>query len=94
MTEQQEVNNEQLPFNIGELVKMRSKDLYLVKFNHLPKEDIGIVVDVKKSEKDQNIWLVFVHWQKYRTKSGKDPSYMSKRLKRANRKRKDNSNEL
>lgn len=68
------------PFNIGDLVTLRAKDAKLVKYKHLPPNDLGVVVDIKlvstkrwshkelKSVLDPR-WHVFVEWQQYRAKS-------------------------
>lgn len=56
------------PFQVGDLVQMRSKALKLVRFFRYPKDDVGIVLELKKGTDE---WLVNVHWQKYVPKNGK-----------------------
>jgi hypothetical protein len=56
------------PFEVGDLVQMRAKALQLVRFYKYQKDDIGIVLEVKKGNTE---WLVNVHWQKFIPKSGK-----------------------
>jgi|688.fasta_scaffold333810_4 hypothetical protein len=56
------------PFQVGDLVQMRSKALQLARFYKYKKDDVGIVLEVKKGT---NEWMVNVHWQKFIPKSGK-----------------------
>ena len=89
MNEQENILDEEiskLPFKIGDLVMLKSKDKKLVKFLHLPKDDIGVVIEIKKScsySIYNPVWIAAVHWQKYKTKKGDTPTYKIKRLKKA-----------
>ena len=76
-----------MPFKLGEMVKMRSSALKLVRFCHLPKDDIGIVVGFKESSNNPNDILIIVHWQNYLKKSSKPLQYKPSRLKRVIRKK-------
>ena len=56
-----------LPFQIGDIVQMRAKDLKIIKFRKFPPNDFGIVIVIKK-QKYSSYWMVKVLWQKYITK--------------------------
>jgi hypothetical protein len=59
------------PFEIGDLVQMRTRDLKIGKFRKMPKNDFGIVVALKEPRfpfADAK-WLVQVYWQKFIPKS-------------------------
>lgn len=58
------------PFQVGDLVQMRSKALKLTRFCKYKKDDVGIVLEVKKSNICDD-WYVNIHWQKFIPKSGK-----------------------
>jgi hypothetical protein len=93
MSEQENSLDEELaklPFKIGDLVTLRSKDKSLLKFSHLPQDDVGIILDIKKSTKYSiydPVWIASVHWQKYKTKKGDTPTYKIKRLKKVRKKK-------
>lgn len=57
------------PFQVGDLVMMRASALRLERFYRYPKDDVGIVLELKKNNMDE--WLVNIHWQKFVPKSGK-----------------------
>jgi len=65
---EKETKEEIPPFEVGDLVQMRSKALQLVRFYKYPKDDIGIVLELKKGNSE---WLVNVHWQRFIPKNGK-----------------------
>jgi hypothetical protein len=50
------------PFKVGDLVMMRAKLLRLKRFHKYPKNDVGLVLEVKKGKIE---WLVDIHWQKF-----------------------------
>lgn len=56
------------PFQVGELVQMRAKALQLIRFYNHEKDDVGMVIEVKKGRSE---WLINVHWQRFIPKSGK-----------------------
>lgn len=56
------------PFEVGDYVQMRSKALQLIRFHKYEKDDIGIVLELKKGNTE---WLVNVHWQRFIPKGGK-----------------------
>jgi hypothetical protein len=77
----EEVIEQKPPFNIGDLVVLRAKDARLQKYSHLPKNDIGVVIDIKQNKSTKwsyaenkvvpDIrWHVFVEWQQYEPRSG------------------------
>lgn len=68
MSEEIKTTTEKPPFNVGDLVMMRKQHLKLRKFLFYPKEDVGIVLEMKKKN---DFWLVNVYWQKYVSKKGK-----------------------
>lgn len=73
-------------FKLGDLVKMRSSTLSIRKYYGFNKQDIGVVVDVKRNIL-QTKWLISVYWQAYKSKSGKSTlAHYQYRLKLANRK--------
>jgi hypothetical protein len=53
------------PFEIGEIVQMRAKDLRIGKFRKMPANDYGVVINVKPSKHTDSYWLIEVYWQKY-----------------------------
>lgn len=57
------------PFQLGDLVMMRSKALQLIRFHKYPENDVGLVLEVKPNSMGE--WLVSVHWQKFIPKNGK-----------------------
>lgn len=76
-----EIIEQKPPFNIGDLVVLRAKDARLQKYSHLPKNDIGVVIDIKPSKttkwcyKQNKVvpsgsWHVWVEWQQYEPRSG------------------------
>ena len=50
------------PFEVGDLVMMRTKSLRLKRFFKYPKNDVGLVLEVTKGHVE---WLVNIHWQKF-----------------------------
>ena len=50
------------PFEVGDLVMMRAKSLRLQRFFKYPKNDVGLVLEIKKGSVE---WLVNIHWQKF-----------------------------
>jgi hypothetical protein len=57
------------PFQVGDLVMMRASALRLERFYRYPKNDVGIVLELKKNNIGE--WLVNIHWQKFVPKNGK-----------------------
>jgi hypothetical protein len=57
------------PFQVGDLVMMRASALRLDRFCRYPKNDVGIVLELKKNNMGE--WLVNIHWQKFVPKNGK-----------------------
>ena len=74
------------PFEIGDLVKMRAKDLKIGKFRRMPANDYGIVINLKPPKNYSSDWLVEVYWQKFIPKT-KSQVY-HKRLKKVRRRNK------
>lgn len=64
------MDNNTPPFEVGDLVQMRSKDLKTHKFQHFPRNDFGVVISVKKpSITYLQDWLIEVIWQRYKRKT-------------------------
>jgi hypothetical protein len=59
------------PFEIGDLVQMRAKDLKIGRFRKMPANDYGVVISLKPPRHLRSDWLVEVYWQKFipKTKS-------------------------
>jgi len=68
MSETNKSSEEIPPFQVGDFVQMRAKALQLVRFYKYEKDDIGVVLEVKKGN---SCWLINVHWQRFVPKSGK-----------------------
>lgn len=67
---------ERPPFNVGDLVMLRNKDLKLQMFKKHKPNDLGIVIGVSKSKErrwsyikcsyeDSDKWNITVMWQQY-----------------------------
>jgi hypothetical protein len=67
---------EKPPFNVGDLVMLRNKDLKLQMFRNYKPNDVGIVINITKSKErrwsinignyiDSDKWNVVVMWQQY-----------------------------
>jgi hypothetical protein len=82
MTEETKTEPEP-PFNVGDLVTLRAKDAKLVKYKHLPRNDLGVVVGLKfVAGHYTKTWHVFVEWQQYQPKSLKRFKCYHTRLKK------------
>lgn len=84
-------------FKVGDWVKMTTPASRQSRFSFMKKDDIGVVMDVKYTEKNGRRWfdpkrkyyLVTVYWQNSaHSKTGHQVRMKEKRLKFANRKRK------
>jgi hypothetical protein len=69
-----ELNKEESPFNVGDLVMIRNKDLKLRMFQNYKKNDVGVVLKITKSRAprwragsyiDKVVWNVVVMWQQH-----------------------------
>jgi hypothetical protein len=74
MTDSEKI--EKPPFNVGDLVMLRNKDLKLQMFKKHKPNDLGIVIGISKSKErrwsyikggydDSDKWNVIVMWQQY-----------------------------
>ena len=72
------------PFEIGEIVQMRAKDLRIGKFRKMPANDYGVVVNLKPPKHIHSDWLVEVYWQKFIPKTKSQVKH--KRLKKVRKK--------
>lgn len=68
------------PFEIGDIVQMRAKDLKIGKFRRMPAGDYGVVINLKPPKNYSSDWLVEVYWQKFIPKTKSEVYH--KRLKK------------